>query len=114
MDKAMPLFDRDFKVVGYYPSEWPFKGPMPPALLRVKAPKTKAGKNKNGGPDRLFVFGEPGSYSEVVAVDFEPQRPMVSYAHRRAPKSKERFVQYANDPLPAWAVDVRPHLEPQP
>lgn len=38
-------------------------------------------------------------------------RKMVSYGHRENPTAVERFVQYEDDPLPEWAVDVRPYEE---
>lgn len=34
------------------------------------------------------------------------QEAQVSYRH---PDGQARFVQYAHDPLPVWAVDVQPH-----
>ena len=36
------------------------------------------------------------------------EKEMVSYAHKSSPRG-QRFCQYKKDPLPAWAVDVRPH-----
>jgi hypothetical protein len=34
---------------------------------------------------------------------------MVSYAHEGDPEG-HRFCQYEKDPLPIWAVDVKPHI----
>lgn len=36
---------------------------------------------------------------------------MVSYAHKDGP-AHTRFTQFKKDPLPPWAVDVRPYVEP--
>lgn len=35
--------------------------------------------------------------------------PQVSYRHKNGDVST-RFVQYAKDPVPAWAVDVQSHV----
>lgn len=39
---------------------------------------------------------------------------MITYAHRHDQYDQPghtRFLQYAKDPVPAWAVDIRPHVE---
>ncbi len=42
----------------------------------------------------------------VTELEQQDARPMVTYAHQNAPGGS-RFRQYATDPLPGWAVDVK-------
>lgn len=39
------------------------------------------------------------------------ERALVSYRHENDNDDEARFVQYADDPVPVWAVDVQPYEE---
>lgn len=39
------------------------------------------------------------------------EMPLISYAHKEKP-TDNCFCQYADDPLPAWAVNVKPYVRP--
>lgn len=42
---------------------------------------------------------------------FLNQEPQVTYRHKDG-DTLHRFVQYAKDPLPSWAADIRPYEDP--
>ena len=45
---------------------------------------------------------------KVVDEPYIDPEPQVTYCHSSSLDGRPRFRQYAKDPLPAWAVDVKP------
>lgn len=43
----------------------------------------------------------------------DPRQMMISYRHKNAlPGERDvRFIQYAKDEVPSWAIDIQPYVE---
>lgn len=66
------------------------------------------------GQDRHSAARAVRLIEDLTAPKIKPKLytgdPMVSYRHRDG-DAGVRFVQYAKDPVPIWAVDVQPFVE---
>ena len=49
---------------------------------------------------------------EEAGVEYTNPEPTISYTHKD--DTRVRFVQYAKDRVPKWAIDIQPHPPKEP